>query len=303
MSDSSEQTLDDVISAAIGGEQDSPDTEIVNDPVETVDPVEPVDAPAEKEVTKELKLSSPSTWSGFAKTKFDRLPPDVQKEISDYWGKVESQQKVYNALDETLGESKQAAMATYGSVEGMMKHYLQLDQWAANDPAGLAKWFIQQHGITPETLFGQQQAAYPQPEGEPADALMQRLQEIEKLVTNQQQGSLQAVQSEAAKKIEEFSKNPSYPFFNDLKQDMGQLMVNGQAKSLEDAYDKAMKLNPKTFETYMQSELEKQTKIKTQEAAKSKQAATIRQAGPSKVANGRSDPLDDIIQEAMAGRV
>lgn len=297
----SENTLDDAINAAMG---DTPESEVKDEPVveevPAADGTEP-EVKTTEEIIEEA-LSAPDKWSGFSKTKFSMLPKEVQKELTDYHKSVEAQQKVYNALDETIGENKQAVIASYGSVENMFKHYMQLDQFAAKDPAGLVKWFLQQRGIDPQSIFGQQPAPVQQdpaangaPVFDPA--------EIETTVKQQVDSAL-AIQR-AQQMITDFEKNTEkYPFFNDVRTVMGQLITSGQASDMDSAYKKAIRLNDDIFAQVQAQENLKKTQIQQQSTLKAKQAATVKPAAglsSNRKANGAD--LDSIIQEAMAVRV
>ncbi len=296
----SENTLDNAINAAMG---ETPEPEINEEPVIEA----PVEETAEPEVktTEEIieeALSAPDKWSGFAKTKFQLLPKEVQKEVSDYYKSVEAQQKVYNALDETIGDNKQAVIATYGSVEGMFKHYMQLDQFAAKDPAGLVKWFCQQRGINPQTLFGQQPAP---DQTDPAANGAPVFDPAKIETTVQQQVDAALAKQQAAQMIKEFETNTEkYPYFNDVRTVMGQLITSGQATDMDSAYKKAIRLNDDIFAQSQAQETLKKTQDQQKSTLKAKQAASIKPApglSSSRKANGAD--LDDIIKEAMAVRV
>jgi len=293
--------LDEAIASAMNP---TDTVEEVETPEIEVAEAQEAEIPVEEATVQEVTYTAPDQWSGFSKTKFNMLPKEVQKELTEYYSGVSEQKKVYNAIEEALGENKQAAIATYGGIDKMVSHYHQLDRWAATDPVGLIKWFAQGRGINLSELLGQQKAVEGPQNPQPADnALVQKIAELERLVREGQAGAMNQVESEAAQKIEAFSKDPKYPFFNDLKADMGILIQSGQAKDLPEAYQKAMMLNDKTRDQYIQDQLEAKNKEKIASAQKSKQAATIKPTG--NVGKGAKSPgkLDEIIQEAMATRV
>lgn len=295
----SDMNIDDVIGQAMG---ETPEPEItVEEPELTQKPSDPIEgeaAPTTEELIEEA-LSAPDKWSGFSKTKFALLPKDVQKELVDYHKSVEAQQKVYNALDETIGEHKQSVIATYGSVEGMFKHYMQLDQFAAQDPVGLVKWFCQQRGINPQTLFGQQSA----PLKEAASDAPKENVEITPLIEQQVEQRFALMQ--AQNMIADFEKNTEkYPYFNDVRTVMGQLITSGQAKDMDSAYNKAIRLDDNIW-TQLQAQKTQKTSEDQQKATqRAKQAATIKSApGLSSGSKANGVDLDSIIRETMAARV
>jgi hypothetical protein len=204
-----------------------------------------------------------------------------------------------------VGEYKDAISQTYGSLDNMVNHYVNLDKMAAQNPVGLIHWFMQQRGITPEQVFGQQrgQSQEQTPVSASDSALLKEIAELKKIVYGQQANSHKQIENQAAQEIEKFSKDPNFPFFKDLKPEIGELLLNGRASNLEEAYHIAMRLNDKTFKHLLEERDKKILKENTAQAQKSRQAATLKTTPTpvGKVAAGSK--LDSLIEEAMSGRI
>lgn len=322
------EDLDSIISAATGAVSDAPSTvtDIENEQeqqydghhedVPANDSAEGTDATADESIEgeatepktdEETRLSAPDKWSGFAKTKFARLPQDVQKEVLNCYKSYEEGQKVYNSINQITEPYKDAISQTYGGVEGMLNHYITLDKAAASDPVGLIKWFMGQRGITPQQLFGQ---AAVREDMAPNDPSLNKIAELEARLAHYEQrveeSRAQEVHALAASKIEEFVRNPKYPFYQDLRQQMGELIGAGMAKTLEEAYDKALRLNDKISKELEESKKQERNREQLEKARKAKQAASIKATPNSGTtfANGSTRlTVDQVVSEAMAGRL
>jgi hypothetical protein len=103
----------------------------------------------------------------------------------------------------------------------------------------------------------------------------------------------QAWQSAAAQEYEAFVNaqdehgNLKYPFFNDVRQTMAQLMAAGTAATLEDAYDKAVFLLPDTRQKLLESQ--EIARRRKEEADRIAEAERAKRAGASVTAS--SAPL------------
>jgi hypothetical protein len=75
------------------------------------------------------------------------------------------------------------------------------------------------------------------------------------------------------------------PHFEDLRPTMAQLLQNGMAQTLEDAYDKALRLNPQMFDEVQaqqrQAEEQKRLQEAAQAAARAKTVAVQVRGSPS----------------------
>lgn len=303
--------LDAMISAAIEPQEvdTATDAPVTETPVEAdiveEQPVDTPDTQEEQEKTiEELQFTAPDKWSGFAKTKFARLPQDIQKELLAYHSDYEGQRKTFDALNNIIEPVRDAVTQTYGSLEGMVNHYIGLDKAAATDPAGLVRWFMQQRGLTPESVFGTQAAHSNEDANDPFAQFRKEISDLKAQLQNQgQESSQRELLRQANVQIEQFSKDPKYPYFNDLRSEIAGLMKSGQAQDLAEAYDKAVWLNPKTRSEVLEQEKEASRKKAEEQARKAKQAASIKAAPTGAPQKSGPMPIDEIISEAMSARV
>lgn len=302
--------LDAMISAAIEPQEEdtATDAPINETPVETeIVEEQPTEADTQEQQEKtieELQFTAPDKWSGFAKTKFARLPQDIQKELLAYHSDYEGQRKTFDALNNIIEPVRDAVTQTYGSLEGMVNHYIGLDKAAATDPAGLVRWFMQQRGLTPESVFGQTAAQPKTDANDPFAYFEKQISDLKaQLQTQGQESSQRELERQAFSQIEQFSKDPKYPYFNDLRPEIAGLMQSGQAKDLAEAYEKAVWLNPKTRAEVLEQEKEASRKKAEEQARKAKQAASIKAAPTGAPQKSGSKPIDEIIYDAMDARV
>lgn len=139
--------------------------------------------------------------------------------------------------------------------------------------------------------------------------LQQVTQEIEVIKSRDQQQLDAQIDAEIAKFK---SDTENYPYFSELQNDMAQLLAQGQAGDLKQAYDKAMRLNDDVWGKQQEKLLEQTRKeaIKQAQIQKAKSAAvSVKTTTPSGVTSDGVDKKDRqaVLRAAMeshtAGRV
>lgn len=245
-------------------------------------------------------VPAPTNWKGAGKVAWERLPADVRKEITDDYSRFGDTEARLSRLDAAIGKDRAMSLsATYGSVEQGLQNLFAISDMATQNPVGFIQWFSQQRGINLAQMLGQSQAPRQAPAPQAPDPLMQRLGQLESFVgnfVNQQQTQLtQSCQSE----IEEFASDPAHPYFNDVRDYMGDLMKQGRAKDLQQAYDMAVWGTDAIRESLINSQLETRLQQKSQE-----QAGAVRQARAASVSvsgspAGASVPGDQPSNETL----
>lgn len=209
------------------------------------------------------------------------------------------------------GQLQQTGMDEYGAV----KHLVSLHDFAAKDPAGYAKWFMQQAGLTPQQLFpeigaGPQTQAQPNGESEWIDpeivklreengslssqmkALIGELNQVKGWVSNQQVEKQTQVQQTIGSAIEQFagatdeSGTPLHPHFGDVEDRMAWEFLNNPElkgkpvtqEALKMAYEFAVWANPTTRQAMLQAQQASQQAViaKQQAADKARAAQTLK---------------------------
>lgn len=185
-----------------------------------------------------------------------------------------------------------------------IKWLLDVDGYARKDPAGYAKWFMQQVGLTPQQLFpelgqGSQATQAAQPEQqewidpeftklrEEIGPLKSELQALRQWKQQQDQERQAQGQQAIDRTIQEFASstdaegNPLYPHFAELEEEMA-FQINRPdlqhlplgADKLKRAYDLALRAN----DTLWQAEMDKRAAAEQAEAAKRQAAERARAA-------------------------
>jgi hypothetical protein len=150
----------------------------------------------------------------------------------------------------------------------------------------------EQYGVDLPRMFGPQG----QRPGQNAfvDNLVAKINRLEAAAAAQEQAQVQTAQKTLTSEIESFSKKPEYEHFETLKPEMAKLLIAGVADGLEDAYDKAARLNKDVF-TQIQSKSQKAAEDKARAEA-AKKAASLNVKSSS--ANSASPkPIDDQLRE------
>ena len=145
---------------------------------------------------------------------------------------------------------------------------------------------------------------------EPADprvsALEAEIHELKNANQSRQQQDQVAVQERLSKEIETFAADPAHPYFLELMDDISKLFETGQAANLQEAYDKAVYLNPTTRQKEIDRlTAEKSTSVSAEEQARRDKIAKSTAADLSldqKSKNGTVPigSIDDTLAETMA---
>lgn len=181
-------------------------------------------------------------------------------------------------------EHRAVMQASNMDEKGAIKWLLQVDGYARKDPAGYAKWFMQQAGLTPQQLFPELgQGATPQADAEWQDpeivklreelgslkaAQQQQLQRQEAYLRSQQEAQQQQHQHTINSAIEAFassadeSGNPLHPHFQEVEERMAwEFQNNPELKgkpvtqeALKLAYDVAVWANPSTRQAMLDAQ-------------------------------------------------
>lgn len=252
--------------------------------------LDPAKSPAIEVVAKEIP--APAAWKNEHKAKWNDLPQDIREEISRREDEVH---KGFTKLDEDRNLGKQIKevvtpyLATIRAEGGTpvtavadllnTAHVLR-----TGDPLSKARMVqnvIKQFGIDLSLVQGNQQQIDPT-----VTALQQQLAQInyereqEKLLQRQEQdGTVNAI-------IEEFAANPANIYYAQVKPQMAALLKASLATDLQDAYDKAVKLDPSISQIIVsQTAAELATKKQQELEAKRRAAVSVSGSSSTHVAN------------------
>lgn len=257
-------------------------------------PAEPaVETPPAKDQTGKPPVAPPRQWSDGAKVKWQRLPREVQEELA----KIDAQGQ-YGALHDVI-EPRRAQFAIKGQTPQQAIDTL-LTVWDAleKDPLGTLQWLGQQYRIDPAKLFPAPTTAQPGPAQEPAEpeyvdpavkslrdafearfrAQDERYQALQsQWLTSQQQAEAQRRTSISAE-VQAFRSDPAHPHYDIVEPDMARLIQAGAATDINDAYDKAVWMNP-TLRDEMLSQQRAEDQQRREREARERAEAARKAAG------------------------
>ena len=234
-------------------------------------------AEAEAAVVPEVVVPErkpPSSWKKDYWDDWKTLPAKVQDYIDQREGEAlrgvttyKQQAEAARELQARLAPRQEQLTREYGSTANGIDALFQLSDFAAQNPQGFITWFAQQRNIDLGQLT---QSAPVQATQEYVQLQQQVLGLQNQLRAFQQQTSMsqeQAIQGEIARWAE------GKEHLDDVREDMAALLHAGRAKDLDDAYNKALRLNEPLWEQIQTKTRQDEQAGRLKEAAAQAQAA------------------------------
>ena len=235
------------------------------------------------EDSKETPLEAPKNWSEDVRSKFKDLPRDAQeymlkrdKEMTaDYTRKtqeVAQQRKSFESLDKVIAPMRQQIAASGVGEAEYISRLLNADMALRNNPKMALKQLAQGYGIDLSSI----EETVDWNDSDPQITQLQQQNQAILAELNQfKRQNLQSARQQTEAQINGFAGtkddkgNLKYPHFDKLRVKMGNLIDAGEAKGLEDAYAKAVRLDD---ELYKQSLDNQRKSAKAEEDARRKAA-------------------------------
>lgn len=234
--------------------------------------------------SNESKLEAPKNWSESVKKVFETLPRESQefmikrdKEMTaDYTKKTQDlaeQRKSLEALQKVIEPAKQAIQATGISEAEYIARLLNADHALRTNPKIALQQLAQGYGINLSSDNNESES-WNDPDPQIAQ-LMQQNQQIMAELNQFKQQNIQSTVAQTEQTVAEFSSktdangNLLYPHFDKVRVKMGNLIDAGEAKGLEDAYKKAVRLDDELYEETLKAS---QATVKKLEDSKRKKA-------------------------------
>lgn len=260
----------------------------------------------------------PPGWPVAAKSKFDDLPDEVkgaiaQREVEINQGFAKLQD--YKGLDPYVDMARQSGR----ELPEVVQAYINAEQMLERDFVGGIKGLCQHYGIQPAQL-AQELGGTPIDPNDPAaqaawqqqqmlDPVVQRLNSIEGSLQSQQQQQQQQEYARAQAEIDAFMNDPVNKYAQNVQNEMALLLQNGQAKSLKDAYDMALRLNPETWQLVINEQVNTQSRAEAEQAqAQANQAKAAAKsvsgapAGQVAIEDAPADSLRGELERQMASQ-
>ena len=227
------------------------------------------------------KIAAPQEWSGLAKVKWDKLPAAVQQEIVDRESSRMAATQDLLPVKELVDVNREFLVNQAGSVPEAMRQMMQFARMSVDNPVALAEHILRSKGIDPRQAFAGQPQAPGQAQAPDIQSYVAQLvqQAVEPFKADAERQQTQQLEST----ISQFGADPKHPFFNDVRFNMGKLIESGLAKSMEDAYERACKLDP-AISAHLDQE--------RQEAAEKAKAVQVQQAQQARRASVNGSPIE-----------
>jgi hypothetical protein len=231
-------------------------------PGETKSPVEKSPPAQDEAKTEETSaevqaIGAPSTWTKEALAEWASIPPRAQQEIlkreedalrgiTQYKGRAEIGDKyeaVVNPYRPVLEAAQIDPVQLFQSFAA--NHYL-LSRGSEDQKLELAANMIQGYGIDFTKLINFVGNRIIEPVDPKISELEARLAKFESAETQRTQAEAESAQTALLNEVDTFVKDPAYPYAAELLDDMAAIFGSKQASTLQEAYEKAVYLNPTT---------------------------------------------------------
>jgi hypothetical protein len=246
-----------------------------------------------------LKAAVKANWANYApevRAEFARIEEAAQAGKTEWASKAER----LNRFDGLISPIKER-LALAGTDEvTYLSRLIAADQMLSRDAhAGLAQ-IAQMYGLSPAQIGVQsQQAEHPD-----ILALRTELSTLKQSLEQREHSERETRLSEARREIEAFKADHIY--FEDVREDVKVLLESGRASTLEDAYDRAVWMNPEIRALVQKAERESdQTRTQRAQHAQKALSAGVSVTGspaPGGKANGSVNPtatIQDDVRTAL----
>jgi hypothetical protein len=268
----SEEPIEEVVEEQVEEPIEEPIEESIDEPVEASSDDEP-------EEFVEVKVTKPTTWKKEYLPIWDKLEKgeqvtkeeftkfaeyankredDYKKGVSTYRQEAEHAKTLRSAIEPYMGELQRKNVKPEEYISALARADQMLTHAPYEQKVQMFNQLAQSYGIN---LGGQVQ---------PQDHLAHQLYTVNQEVATIKQRYEQEEQSRLYSEIEKVRSNSEkFPHFDEVREDMAQLLENGIAKDLETAYTKAIRLN----EDVWQKEQERLVKSATGQREKQMQVS------------------------------
>ena len=279
----------------------------------------PVEDKAETPADRQRVDLAPQSWKGDSKKVWAELPLNVRQEV------IRREREITKGLNEAAQARQQVSqiqeviqphMDRINTIYGgntiqAINNLMGIERTlASGDPvskAQLVAKMINHFKVDLVTLDNLLAGAAPTPEVQQQSTieklLEQKLAPFQQFIQTQQQreqAKAQQAEQEAINTIESMATDPKFPYFNEVRNDMADLIdiaaKKGLYLSLEQAYTKAVRMNDGTFEASTvrdTSQAATQAALQAHQAAQKAKGAAVSVGGtPSGVGVNAGNPAD-----------
>jgi hypothetical protein len=212
-------------------------------------------------------VAPPPGWSPAAKFHFEKLPQEVREAIAKREQEMDQGAAKF-ASYKGLEEYDTLARNSGTTLHEAMGRYVHTERELARDPVNTIVWLAEQYGAMDglAQFFGGQGQGQQNPEAQALHPVLQKLQTIEEELNSYKQQSEHQKLSAINSQLAAFAADPKHKYFANVEEDMAILMESGKAKDLEDAYQKACRMNDDIY-PLLTKEQEERKQAELQRAA------------------------------------
>ena len=268
--------------------------------------------PTTDEPATEPKVKAPAGWTPAQREQWSKIPSELQQQITAR--EAEIAKTMANSSDSRnvhdrmakLGQSYAPIMAAEGvsdpvqAAEGLFQTVSQLRMGTPQQKAETIANLINHYGVDITTLddalVGKPQQQSPQTEMERIlEEKMAPFNQMMQLLEQAKGKSQTQVQESAQQSVQDFAKNAE--FLGDVRNDMADMIdfahSRGQEMSLQDAYNKAVAMNPEISKVLEQRKIMGGNKALQQKRAASS-SLNGKRSGLTAPPSGGTSMRDDI---------
>ncbi len=237
---------------------------------------------------KDEPIAPPSEWKGAGKVQWNKLPKAIQSELRETYESLSQSREAMAPLEQAIAPYRDEWTRVAGSPASAISQLGEFYKLYVENPVGLIQHIARTRGIDLGGGQGQPPAQGGTPPAAPDINSLIR-QAVQQEVAPIQQHFKQTADQQLDSIIQSFAADPRYPYFNDVKVQMGQLMEAGIVPmgNMAAAYDKAVKLNDAIQAQIQASKAEEAKGNQTAEAEKARRAAAASLRG-SPLPNGHA---------------
>lgn len=229
---------------------------------------------------------APDTWRNEAKAVFEGLPEwarrevhkreqDVRQGIQQYQEAAGFGQSIAQELLPYQQQIQHAGVHPREVVKSLMADWKTLTTGSPQDKANLVLQLVKDYGIDFTSLgTDPQQGTAQTTQADPEVAALKReLGEIKGQLTTQERQRAEAEYSANIELVNKFGSDPKHKHYEAVRGTMAELFKSGQAKDLEDAYDKATWIVPEVRKLLLAEQEKERADKAAAEAAAARKAA------------------------------
>jgi hypothetical protein len=188
---------------------------------------------------------APARFSADAKAAWKEAPEPIRAEAHRAIREMEQGIAEYKSRVEPLEPFYQMARTHGVKLEDALGRYVNLENMLRQDPVRGFQEIASNMGMSPQQVAQMLQGGQPgqaDPRDQQIMSLRQELQQLKQGFGQINQGMQDQRQSAVLNQIEQFAAQN--PRFDELSNSIAEMLQTGFAKDLQDAYDKADRLNP-----------------------------------------------------------